>query len=658
MGIGGGRGRIRSVVNAPTIGDLQEAQVLLDDSLRLVEERVRRGGPIPDAADPDGYLGSLRSSAEHALELLKESRDLGGEDPGAEWCVELRKRAERALRIAAGDEDLEAEAKGTQAEEILAIGREAELLRTAGGDLLATFSVLRHRETWPIRSAEFKGWLAAQFVDRHGKPPQPAAISTALPLLEHSARVEGVDVDEHVRVASVGGCVYVDLGSRDWSVLEVTPDGVGGQLQTSPVPFRRSRGQLPLPMPRPGGDVDLLRPYVRTGSEDDFRLIVAWLVAAFIPSGPKPALWFHGRQGAAKSTATRCLRSLVDPNQVPSRDAPREPRDLAIAAKRNWILAYDNLSALPDWLSDAFARMATGAGFGTRQLYTDDEETLFSATRPMIVNGIEELAVRGDLLDRAIVIELPPIAERERRTESELNAAFEADAPLILDALLRGVATSLRRAPGLRLEQLPRMADFARVAEAAAPAFGWQPGEFLAAYGRSRDRAVDVEIEASPIGTPLLRLLDGLDEWKGSARHLLDQLGEGVSDRERSQKSWPRSAKALHGRLRRLETALEQRGIKVDREHREGKGGDRLIRVFHAVDPEVSAKRPEVSADTSKCQPQTRIPTPKGPEADTSDTSDPTSPLATPRSKNGGGAPYEVGPEVSEVSAEPEATRG
>ena len=61
------------------------------------------------------------------------------------------------------------------------------------------------------------------------------------------------------------------------------------------------------------------------------------------------------------------------------------------------------------WLSDALCRLATGGGFGTRQLYSDDEESLFEARRPVLLNGIEEVAVRGDLLDRSLIVTLSPI---------------------------------------------------------------------------------------------------------------------------------------------------------------------------------------------------------------------------------------------------------
>jgi hypothetical protein len=67
-----------------------------------------------------------------------------------------------------------------------------------------------------------------------------------------------------------------------------------------------------------------------------------------------------------------------------------------IAANNGHLLAFDNLSGLPAWLSDALCRLAKGGGFAVRQLYTDDEEVLFRAARPTLMNGIEDVISRLD----------------------------------------------------------------------------------------------------------------------------------------------------------------------------------------------------------------------------------------------------------------------
>src|SRR4029450_12571173 len=176
------------------------------------------------------------------------------------------------------------------------------------------------------------------------------------------------------------------------------------------------------------------------------------------------------------------VRSLVDPNTAALRTTPRDERDLVIAATNGWIIALDNLSHLPVWLSDALCRLATGSGFATRELYTDADETIFAAQRSIILNGIQEVATRGDLLDRAITLYLPVIPEEERKDEKVFWEEFEQARPQIFGALLDIVSTTLQRLPTTTLSRKPRMADFALWACAAAEACGWTPQDFLDAY--------------------------------------------------------------------------------------------------------------------------------------------------------------------------------
>jgi hypothetical protein len=152
----------------------------------------------------------------------------------------------------------------------------------------------------------------------------------------------------------------------------------------------------------------------------------------------------HGEQGTAKSTTTRILRHLIDPNESPLRTVPRNDRDLMIAASNAWVHAFDNLSYLPLWFADALCRLATGGGFSTRKLRTDDDEVLFSSRLPLILTSIGELATRGDLLERAIVLHLPHIPRHKRITEQQFWQTFEAKRPVLLGALLDIVSAALR----------------------------------------------------------------------------------------------------------------------------------------------------------------------------------------------------------------------
>ena len=168
--------------------------------------------------------------------------------------------------------------------------------------------------------------------------------------------------------------------------------------------------------------------------------------------------------------------------------------------------------------------MSTGGSFTTRRLHTDAEEVLLTAQRPVILTGIGELATRSDLLDRSILIELPRIADQERKPEAELWLAFERARPRMLAALLNTVSGALRALPVTRLAKIPRMADFAKRVTAAETELAWEAGTFVRAYAANRRAAHDVAIESSPLAECLLSLAKRDRKWSGTASELLVRL--------------------------------------------------------------------------------------------------------------------------------------
>jgi hypothetical protein len=261
----------------------------------------------------------------------------------------------------------------------------------------------------------------------------------------------------------------------------------------------------------------------------------------------------------------------------------RASRGTYLAASNGFVLAFDNLSALMAWISDTLCRLATGGGFAVRQLYTDQDEVLFEATRPVILNGIEEIVTRPDLADRAIFLTLEPIPEGGRRPEAELWAAFEAERPRMLGALLDAVATGLKRLPEIRLEKLPRMADFALWVTACETAL-WPAGTFSSAYRRNREEVIDDVIEADPVAIAVRSLTGTRSQWEGTATALLAMLGQIAGETITQSKDWPKSGRALSARLRRAATFLRHVGIEITRS-REGRARNRTITIIRADNP-------------------------------------------------------------------------
>jgi hypothetical protein len=561
----------------PDVWDAEPTEGAPAPAVTLAEIALPEGDPIklevsPAGRQPQRLVVAIRGNVEHRDRINTDSSQsrerflnklatkIGVERDVLAPLVEsqltkLAGEIDEQNPAPAGQSDDEAQSQATLAANMAA---DWKLWHTPSKEAYATILMDSHKENWPVNSLTFKRFLAKQFFDGQGKAMNSEALSAAVNLLEAKALFEGEEHLVHVRVAEHEGNVFLDLCNPEWQVVMVTPQG-WKVVDECPVRFRRSRGMLALPEPERGGSVDQLRGFLNL-DDNTWRLVIAWLVATMRPRGPYPILALFAEQGSGKSTIGRLLRELIDPNSAPLRAEPKDGRDLMIAANNSWCLAYDNLSHVPPWLSDALCRLSTGGGFATRELYTDHDEIIFDAMRPVLLTSIEEVASRSDLLDRCLIVWLPAIPEDRRRSEAELVETFRKVRPRILGALLDAVAVALHRLPSIKMSSLPRMADFAIWATAAEAAFGWPSGTFVEAYQGNRESANEVALEASVVARPLLDLLEAQGEWNGSSGELLKILEERQGDQARKQSGRPKNPRSLSGHLKRLAPNLREAG--------------------------------------------------------------------------------------------------
>jgi hypothetical protein len=221
-------------------------------------------------------------------------------------------------------------------------------------------------------------------------------------------------------------------------------------------------------------------------------------------------------------------------------------------------------------------------------LYSDDEEQLFDAVRPIVLNGITDFASRQDLVGRSVFVTLPPITEDRRRDEATFWAEFERERPCILGALLDIVSVALRNERSVVLASSPRMADFARWIVAAEPACPWDRGTFMTVYAGNRAEAIEATIDGDPLADYIMKLgakrgtagaddWESSDTWEGTARDLLQRLNETIPESVRMAKDWFKKPRQVADALRRLAPALRQCGI--DTEFGKRQSRRRLIRI-------------------------------------------------------------------------------
>lgn len=367
-----------------------------------------------------------------------------------------------------------------------------------------------------------------------------------------------------VRMGQHKGAIYLDLCDDTWRAVRITA-GAWEPVDDVPIRFVRGKSMKALPEPTRGGDITRLWTLVNVVDEHDRMLVLSWLVAALYPLGPCPGLAIVGSAGTCKTTALRFLRGLIDPSITDDRGLPKDEHSLAIAASRNWILSFDNLSGITSFLSDVLCRVSTGGSFANRTKYSDAEETTFKFQRPFLVNGIVDLAERPDFADRCINVRLSPI--KVRRTEAEIGEEYERERPALLGCLLDALAHAMA-APKLTAD-LPRMADFAVLAMKAAPSLGFDPNAFLEMYKQNLDESGAAILDSDELVPVLQKLLDrNKGKWSGSPAELHTALLRATTNTQ----AVPKNARGVSAALNRLEELLAKRcGISITRD-RSGKG--------------------------------------------------------------------------------------
>ncbi|MFE5199999.1 ATP-binding protein [Streptomyces sp. NPDC056601] len=411
----------------------------------------------------------------------------------------------------------------------------------------------------PLRGkAGLRSQLSRIYNDEHnGQVASQSALADAMTVLEGVAAAAEPRVP-HMRVARHDASVVVDLGDAEGRCVVIGPNG-WERAGRSPVLFRRSGAMKPLPAPvRDGDGLARLQGLLNT-DEEGFRLLVAWLVSTFIPDLPHPILTFRGEQGTGKSYSAKMVIGIIDPSGAPKRTAPRDIKSWATQAFNSWALCLDNVSIIPDWLSDALCRAVTGDGIVDRALYTDDDVVVLEFRRVLAMTTIDAGALAGDLAERLMTIELHTIPDHKRREENEMDAAYAEAHPSILASLFDLLAQVLKVLPDVVLTERPRMADFARILAAVDKVQGWTT---MDSYRTSaRDAVADV-LDGEPFAQAVCQLVDraGAEGLTLTASELLDR----VPAPDKLPKKWPKDATRAGGQLKRLAPALRTIGIEVD----------------------------------------------------------------------------------------------
>ncbi len=462
----------------------------------------------------------------------------------------------------------------------------------------ATIRDGNHYENMAIADENFSLFIRRRYFKATNKPLRDDAWQEIYNTIRSLALFDGPRHDTATRIWYTDEGIFLDLGDAAWRIVRITSSGwsvVDGA--DCPVKFLRPHGMLALPEPVFGGNLTSLRGLLNLPDDEQWILVVAWLLGVLKSNQPQVVLAVTGEQGSAKSSLARILRWLIDPNQAPVRRPPKNEEDLFIAAVNGLIVSLDNVSGVPRWLSDAMCSLATGGGFAKRQLYTDGNEFIMNARRPLLLNGIDDVATRPDLMDRSILIHLPAILDNRRRSEAAISAEFSRIHAEVLGALLTAAATGLKNLPTTQLPTAPRMADFAQWVAACEPALPWPAGEFISAYAANRAVGSAEALDGSLVGSEIVAFMEKQEEWEGTVTELLQLLTDRLGAVQSKTKGWPTNPRGLSGTIARCGPSLRTAGIYFKEMGRDPKSRRKRCRLSKQVSNDVSSMFRNVSGN-------------------------------------------------------------
>ena len=466
------------------------------------------------------------------------------------------------------------EDKKGQIDILIDIVEDIETYRTSMDETYVTIQIRENNVN--VKSERFKKWIVSQFYNIESKIPTNDNIAKIILLLESRAMNEVNEVLVERRCATVDNCIYYDLKDDSCNVVKVSRDG-WEIIKDPPVIFARTKTMYRQVTPERNGNLDILDKWFRYKDENHLILQKVILVASLIPNIARPIQVLHGEKGSSKTSTMKLVRDIIDPAIVPVVSIPKTIDDLAVYISKNYVPCFDNIDTISNQVSDLLCIAVTGGGHTKRKLYTDDEEQVMFFQRFIVLNGINVVATRPDLLDRCILLELERIPPNERKEEKVLREEFEKDKPIILGAIFETLSKAMSIYDQVELNNLGRMADFTRWGYAIAEVLGIGGDKFLEAYLNNQNNANIEALESHPVGFAMYKFMEDKTVWSGSPTKLLSELEivAGFEKIDTTNSNWAKTPNVLSRRLNEIKSNLLDVGIEFER----SKGKNREIKI-------------------------------------------------------------------------------
>lgn len=426
-----------------------------------------------------------------------------------------------------------------------------------------------HNEVIAIESGKFKRLLAKLFYDKTDKSvPSTDAINNAIQILQAKAEYEGQTIPLSLRVAkSEDDSLYYDLTDDKHRCVKVTDKNWEIVIETHPLFARYIQTAQVEPSRDYEPDVfDKFIELTNIKDESDKLLLKVYIVSLLVPEIAHVMLLLHGEKGSAKSTLQKLIKLLVDPSKPALLTVHSDRNEFIQQCWQNHVVYYDNLKHSPDWLSDEACKAVTGIGSSKRKLFTNSDTIVYEYKRCLGFNGINIMLTEPDALDRSLMIEQQRIPKESRRLESVIYQEFESLKPGLLGYIFDTLVKAKQKVSSIKVDDLPRMADFALWGEAIATAMDYEPQEFINAYYENIGKQNIEAIEYNPLGQAIVKLCDEISvDYYDSMSECLSKLLE-VAERNSintESRAWPKSANWLNRYLNKIRSNLLE-GPKIE----------------------------------------------------------------------------------------------
>ena len=439
----------------------------------------------------------------------------------------------------------------------------------------------------PLNSNKLRELVSYEYYKIEGKAPNKDNLNNTLDALRGRSIFEGDKIELNNRIAWNNNELYYDLG--DFTAVKINQDGWEHINNNLPILFRKFKHQSVQVMPIKvnKGDakkiiVNSLKNFVNL-SDQEYLLFTIQLITSFIPDIPRAIANSEGTAGSGKSTLARILKKVVDPSQVEIQNPPVNQNEFCQISDHHYIVVLDNLRTIKPWLSDNICSAVTGSGISKRKLYSNDEDIIFKYKRVYFLTGINRVGNSPDLLDRSILYHLLRIDKSQRMTEERFWNEFNKLLPQFLGSVFTILSDSFSLYETIELDELPRLADFARWGEAVSRSLGNRPNHFLEAYYCNIGIQHQEVVDTNPIAKIVVNIMQKTFEWEGTPTELYDEFNNiayEIGINTSNDPLFPKGVNKLWHRIQEVEHNLRELGVEVSR----SKSGDRKIIIKKITD--------------------------------------------------------------------------